>query len=309
MQTFEFDPPLSRVALGTWAMGGRDWGESDDALSIRTIHAALDCGINVFDTAPAYGPAHAEELLGRALKGRRDEAFVATKVGVRWTEVRYYQDLTRASVREECESSLRRLGTDRIDLLQVHWPHDETPLEETMAALSELREEGRIRHIGVSNFDVPLLERARAAAEVAFLQPPFHLFFRGIEAEILPYCLEHGIATLVYGPLCKGLLTGKFLDGSVPEDIRRKDPFFDPAVLPRLLEITARLKTVAGEAGITLAQLALSWTLSRPGVSSVIVGARSPEQIGENAKAGEIALGRDVLLAVEHVLGDAPHVV
>ncbi|MHC4944382.1 MAG: aldo/keto reductase [Planctomycetota bacterium] len=312
MQTFFFGEnprPLSRVALGTWAMGGADWGKSDDAHSIRTIHTALDLGIDLFDTAPVYGLGHAEEVLGRALKGKRDRAFVATKVGIRWTEVRYYQDLSAASVKKECDESLKRLGTEWIDLLQIHWPHGETPLSETMGALNDLKAEGKIRHIGVSNFDVKLMREARSHGIVDFLQPPFHLFFRGAEEEILPFCKEAGIATLIYGPLCKGLLTGKFLDKPVPEDIRQKDPFFDPKVLPRLLEITARLEAFADKEGITLAQLALAWTLARPGISCVIVGARSPEQIRETAEAGEINLSIETLQGVESCIQEAPHVV
>lgn len=311
MRSFVFGEgeELSRIALGTWPMDGRDWGDADDEVSIRTIHRAIDLGIDVIDTAPAYGPAHAEEVLGRALEGRRDRVFLASKCGVRWNDVHYYQDLSYASVREECENSLQRLRTDVIDLMQVHWPHAESPLEDTMRALSELKQEGKIRHIGVSNFTVEQMEEARSYAEVVAVQPPYHLFFRGAEESVLPYCARNDLATLVYGPLCKGLLTGKFLSKPIPEDIRRKDPFFGDEVLPALLAVVGRLADVACDAGMTTGQLALAYTLTRPGVSCAIVGARTPEQIEETAQAGEIDLPDDILEAVGACLAEAPFVV
>jgi aryl-alcohol dehydrogenase-like predicted oxidoreductase len=310
MRTFRIageERPLSRIALGTWSHGGRDWdGPLDDERSIATVHAALDLGINVIDTAPAYGPAHAEEVLGRALEGRRDEAFVATKIGVRWTDVAYYQDLSPASVREECEQSLRRLRTDRIDLLQIHWPHAETPLEHTLDTMLALQREGKVVHLGVSNFDISLLEQATAHAPVSFLQPPYHLFYRDVESELLPWCVDHGLATLVYGPLCKGLLTGKFLEAPIPDDIRRQDPFFGEGFLPTLLEITGELAELAQGQGLTLAELALAYTLARPGVSAAIVGARSPEQIAQTARAAEVDLDPGLAEAVAARIARSP---
>jgi aryl-alcohol dehydrogenase-like predicted oxidoreductase len=317
LRTFPFGPerrPLSRIVFGTFPLDGRDWGATDDALSIRAIHAALDAGIDAFDTAPAYGPEHSERILGRALRewpgarGAGPAPFIATKVGVRWNTVRYYQDLSAASVREECEASLRRLQVPVIDLLQIHWPHGETPLAETLGALEALRAEGRIRFVGVSNFDVPLLEEASRHATIDGLQPPYHLFMRGIERQILPWCRAHGVATLGYGVLCKGLLTGKFRDGNVPEDIRRMDPFFGPEVLPRLLPIVERLVALAGDLRITPGQLAMAYALSRPGLSAVIAGARTPEQARENAAAGDVVLDAAALAAVEELITAAPHV-
>lgn len=300
--------PLSRIALGTFAFDGRYWGPADDPQAVSTIHAALDAGINVFDTAPSYGPEHAEVVLGRALRDRRDRAFIATKVGIRWNDVRFYQDLSAASVREECEASLRRLRTDVIDLLQIHWPHGETPLAETFGALFALRAEGKIRHVGVSNFGVGLLEEALALGPVEFLQPPYHLFMRGAETEILPWCAAHGVRTLGYGALCKGLLTGKFSTRPVPEDIRRQDPFFGPEVLPRLIAIAQRLGELATRLELTPGQLALAWALTRPGLDAVIAGARSPEQVRENAAAADVNLEPAALAAVQACLADAPHV-
>jgi len=300
--------PRSRIVLGTFPFDGRGWGPADDPQAVRTVHAALDAGIDVFDTAPAYGPEHAEVVLGRALAGRRGRVFLATKVGVRWNEVRYYQDLSPASVREECEASLRRLRTDVIDLLQIHWPHGETPLAETLGAMFALRAEGKIRHVGVSNFGVGLMEEALAVGPVEFLQPPYHLFMRGAEAQMLPWCAAHGVRTLGYGALCKGLLTGKFSKQPVPEDVRRQDPFFGPEVLPTLLAITERLGRVAAGLGLTTGQLALAWALTRPGLDAVIVGSRSPEQVRENAAAADARLDPAALAAVEACLADAPHV-
>jgi len=312
MQRFTFkdgEVDLPRIILGTWPFDGRDWGEPDDDEAVRTIRLALDLGIDAFDTAPVYGPEHCEIVLGQALEGRRQEAFIASKVGIRWNQVHLYQDLRYDSVKEECENSLRRLRTDWIDLLQIHWPHHETPLEEAMRALVDLREEGKIRFIGVSNFGVDLMEQARAVTELDSLQPPYHLFFRGVEAEILPYCQERDIPTLIYGPLCKGMLTGKFQDRPIPDDIRRKDPFFGDDVLPRLLEVVARLGEIAGRAGITTGQLALAYTLTRPGISAALVGARNPAQLRENAAAGDVTLAPEVISEVAECVQTAPHVV
>ncbi|MCB9882007.1 MAG: aldo/keto reductase [Planctomycetes bacterium] len=312
MNTFPFGPSaqrLSRIGLGTWPMDGRDWGEPDDELAIATIHTALDLGVNVFDTAPAYGPAHCEEVLGRALVGRREEAFVATKCGIRWNEVRYYQDLSPDSIRFECEESLRRLRTDHIDLLQIHWPHDATPLEDSLDAMERLQQEGKVLHLGVSNFEVPLLERALARAPIASLQPPYHLFMRGVERELLPYCRERGLATFVYGPLCKGLLSGKWQRRPIPDDIRRKDPFFGEGVLEQLLPLVDELVELARTAEMTPAQLALAHALSRPGISCALVGARRPEQIRETARAAELTMSDELSQCVENIVGRAPRVV
>jgi len=300
---------LSRVALGTFPFDGREWGPADDPRAVSTIHAALDAGISVFDSAPSYGPEHAEVVLGRALHDRRDRAFIATKVGIRWNTVRYYQDLGAASVREECEASLRRLRTDVIDLLQIHWPHAETPLSETMVALAALKAEGKVRHVGVSNFTPAQLEEARRHGAVETLQPLHSLLARGAEETLLPFCAAHGMPVLTYGALCRGLLAGRFADGVVPDDIRRKDHFFGPDVLPRILPHVVRFNALARELGQPPGRLAIAWALTRPGVSAVIVGARSPEQARENAAAGAVALDPATCAAVEACFADAPKVV
>ncbi|HEX5009690.1 MAG TPA: aldo/keto reductase [Planctomycetota bacterium] len=300
---------LSRVALGTFPFDGREWGPADDPRAVSTIHAALDAGIAVFDTAPAYGPEHAEVVLGRALHDRRDRAFIATKVGVRWNTVRYYQDLTAASVREECEASLRRLRTDRIDLLQIHWPHAETPLAETMDALAALKAAGKVRHVGVSNFTPEQLEEARRHSPVETLQPLHSLLARGAEETLLPWCAAHGVPVLSYGVLCRGLLAGRFAEGAVPDDFRRKDPFFSDEVLPRIRPFVARFNDLARRLGKPPGQLAIAWALTRPGLSAVIVGARSPEQARANAAAADVTLDAATLAAIDECFADAPRVV
>lgn len=300
---------LSRVALGTFPFDGREWGPADDPRAVGTIHAALDAGINVFDSAPSYGPEHAEVVLGRALADRRDRAFIATKVGIRWNTVRYYQDLSPASVREECEASLRRLRTDRIDLLQIHWPHADTPLAETMVALGALKAEGKVRHVGVSNFTIAQLEEARLHGPVETLQPLHSLLARGAEEALLPWCAAHGVPVLTYGALCRGLLAGRFADGVVPDDIRRKDHFFGPDVLPRILPHVVRFNALARELGQPPGQLAIAWALTRPGVSAVIVGARSPEQARTNAAAADLTLDAATLAAIDAWAADTPRVV
>ena len=311
MRTFAFpgEPrPLSRVALGTFPFDGREWGPADDPAAVRTIHAALDAGINVFDSAPSYGPEHAEVVLGRALADRRDRAFVATKVGIRWNTVRYYQDLTAASVREECEASLRRLRTDRIDLLQIHWPHAETPLAETMRALAALKAEGKVRHIGVSNFTVEQLEEARRHGPVEGLQPLWSPLLRGADETLLPWCAAHGVPVLAYGVLVRGLLAGRFLDGVVPDDLRRKDPHFAPDYFARVLPFARRFAEVARELGMPPGHLAIACALAQPGLSAVIVGARAPEQAHQNAAAADVVLDAEALAAVEACFAEAPRV-
>ena len=197
---------VSRVGLGTWAIGGWMWGGSDDAQSIETIRAALDHGVNLIDTAPVYGFGHSEEVVGKALAGLRGRAVIATKVGLEWKDGNVFRNASRERINSEIEDSLRRLQTDHIDIYQVHWPDPKTPVEETAEAMKALLDQGKIGAIGVSNFSVAQMERFRAVAPIHVLQPPYNLFEREIEAEILPYCLRHGIATFGYGALCRGLL-------------------------------------------------------------------------------------------------------
>src|ERR1700688_4233908 len=240
---------VSRVALGTWAMGGWMWGGTDERKSVATIRAALDQGINLIDTAPVYGFGVAEEIVGKAVaaKGLRSRAVISTKVGLEWRDGKVYRNASRTRIMQEIDASLTRLRTDYIDIYQVHWPDPLVPIEETADAMLTLYEQGKIRAIGVSNFSVEQMVRFREVAPLHVLQSPYNLFEREIEAEILPYCQANRIVTLGYGALCRGLLTGRMesdtrFDG---DDIRRTDPKFQPPRLAQYLAAVERLPRLA----------------------------------------------------------------
>ncbi|MDB6123246.1 MAG: putative oxidoreductase, partial [Pedosphaera sp.] len=264
----------SRVGLGTWAMGGISWGHTDDAESIRTIHSALDRGINLIDTAPVYGDGHAEEVVGRAVaeRGGREQMIIATKVGLEWRGDTIFRIATRERIFEEIEASLRRLQTDYIDLYQVHWPDPLVPIEETAEAMLELKRKGKIRAIGVSNYSEGEMERFRRVAPLASAQPPYNIFERAAEG-IIAWCHEHGVATLVYEVLCRGLLTGQ-IDADTrfgEDDLRRTDPKFQPPRFAQYLAAVDRLKELArNRYGKSLLALAVRWALDQPGVSVVL---------------------------------------
>jgi len=275
-------PRVSRVGLGTWAIGGWMWGGSDDAQSIETIRAALDHGVNLIDTAPVYGFGRSEEVVGQALAGRRGRAVIATKVGLEWKDGKVFRNASRARINQEIEDSLRRLQTDHIDIYQVHWPDPKTPIEETAEAMKALLDQGKIGAIGVSNFSVEQMERFRKTAPIHVLQPPYNLFEREIEADILPYCLKHDIATFGYGALCRGLLSGRMKPDTVFDagDLRRDDPKFKPPRFARYLAAVERLDRLARERfGKRVIHLAARWVLDQ-GVSTALWGARRPDQLG-----------------------------
>jgi aryl-alcohol dehydrogenase-like predicted oxidoreductase len=308
----ETELKVSRICFGTWQVGG-DWGDVDVDEAKSAVRCALELGINFFDTAHAYGFGRAERLLGEALapelRSRREEVVIATKGGLRLDGDELRRDSSPESLREGLERSLSELGTDHVDLLQVHWPDSETPFEETAAALEDLVREGKARYVGVSNFDARQMAAFQRARKIDALQPPYHIFRREIEAEILPYCREHGIGVLVYGPLAHGLLTGK-LDESTEfgdGDWRRESELFSGEEFRRNLSIVRELERYAAEHGWSVAQLAIAWTLSTPGVDVAIVGARSPEQIEGTAPAGAVDLSaRDRQDADEIVEGAVP---
>jgi aryl-alcohol dehydrogenase-like predicted oxidoreductase len=272
---------VSRVALGTWAMGGWMWGGTDQRESVATIRAALHRGINLIDTAPVYGFGVSEEIVGAALEGVRGEAVIATKVGIEWRDGKVFRNATRARILKEVDDSLRRLRTDYIDIYQVHWPDPLVPVEETAEAMRSLFEQGKIRAIGVSNFSVEQMTRFRRVAPLHVLQPPYNLFERAIEAQILPYCRAHGIATLGYGALCRGLLSGRIrpdttFDG---DDLRRVDPKFQPPRLAQYLEAVRQLDELAQRRfQRRVIQLAVRWMLDQ-GISVALWGARRPDQL------------------------------
>jgi len=273
----------SRIALGTWAMGGWMWGGSEDKESIRTIHAALDHGINLIDTAPIYGYGRSEEIVGEALRlgGRRDSVILATKVGLDWTNGKVERNSTRQRILHEFEDSLRRLQTDYVDIYQVHWPDPLVPIEETAATLRELYGQGRIRAIGVSNYSPAEMARFSAVAPLHTIQPPYNLFEREIEDEILPFAVGRRITTLTYGALCRGLLSGAMhLDRQFASGDMRKttDPKFQPPHFAEYLNAASRLDAFARENyGKRVIHLAVRWLLDQPGVGVALWGARHPE--------------------------------
>jgi len=299
---------VSVIAFGTWAYGG-DWGVADLQESKDTIHHALDLGINMFDTAQGYGFGAAEQVLAEALRVRasREDVIIATKGGLRMDGDRLLRDASRRWLREGVESSLRNLGTDYIDLYQVHWPDLYTPPEETAAALEELVGEGKIRHVGVSNYDADRMRALGGVGRVETLQPPYHLFRREIEATILPYTAEHDIGVLVYGPLAHGLLSGRMSESTIfdSDDWRSKSPDFTGETFRQNLAVVERLKGLARERDISLPQLAAAWTLAHPAVHVAIVGARRPSQLDETAAAADIKLSEADLQEIDAVLVDA----
>ncbi|HEX6597603.1 MAG TPA: aldo/keto reductase [Acidimicrobiales bacterium] len=302
---------ITRVGLGAWAIGGNGWqggwGAQDDGESVATILRAVEWGINWIDTAAAYGLGHAEEVVGKALGQLPDNErpLVFTKCGLVWepggTTVRNV--LAPASIRQECEDSLRRLGVDRIDLYQFHWPtHDGTPVEDSWATMAALVEEGKVAAIGVSNFDVDLLERCQAVRPVDTLQPELNLVARDTAGTVIPWAAEHGLGTIVYSPMRSGLLTGAFTSeraANLPEDDWRRDhdDFRQPG-LSRNLALVARLEGIAAYAGCSLAELVVAWALACPGVTGAIVGARRPDQIEGWIGAAQVAIEPTLLDAI-----------
>src|SRR5437867_4613720 len=287
---------VSAIAFGTWAFGG-DWGSFDAHESGAAIHHALDLGVTFFDTAQAYGFGVSERLLADALweRARRDEVIVATKGGLRMEGQTLLRDASARWLRQGTESSLRNLRTDYIDLYQVHWPDVRTPPEETGRVLEELVREGKIRHLGVSNYDAKQMDELARYGRAETLQPPYHMFRRDIEAEILPYTAEQDIGVLAYGPLAHGLLTGTMsIHTTFPaDDWRSHSSDFTGERFRRNLEAVDRLEEFARTRGISLPQLAVAWTLSNPAVQVAIVGARRPARLEATAAAAGVELSAD----------------
>jgi len=283
----------SVIGLGTWVMGGWLWGGANENESLATIREALDLGVNLIDTAPIYGHGLAEELVGKALRasGQRDRVILATKVGLEWDtgKTKVWRNSSRARILKEIRESLHRLETDYVDLYQVHWPDTKIPFHETMETLLELQQQKIIRFIGVSNFSLPQLQECLAVGPVHSYQPPFNLFERKVEQELLPFCLSHHIGTLVYGPLCRGLLSGKYQghERFSHDDIRASDPKFVQPRFDEYVTCVNRLRPLAQTHGKTIGQLAIRWCLDQSGVTVALCGARSPEQIRENVGAAD----------------------
>jgi aryl-alcohol dehydrogenase-like predicted oxidoreductase len=273
----------SRIGLGTWAIGGWMWGGTDEAQSIATIRSAVERGVTLIDTAPVYGFGRSEQIVGKALAegGLRSKVQIATKVGLRWKDGRIWRDSSLARIRQEIEDSLRRLRTDVIDLYQVHWPDLETPFAETARALEDLRRDGKIRAIGVSNYSPDQMDAFRAAARLDAVQPPYNLLEREIEADVLPYAKSSGLAVLSYGALCRGLLSGRMTAGTTFEgdDLRKVDPKFQGDRFRQYLAAVDDLKKLARERfGKSVLALAVRWVLDQ-GPTIALWGARSPDQM------------------------------
>lgn len=273
----------SRIGLGTWAIGGWMWGGTDEAELIETIRFAVERGVTLIDTAPVYGFGHAEEIVGKALAegALRDKVTIATKVGLAWKDGALYRDSRPARIRKEIEDLLRRLRTDVIDLYQVHWPDLETPIAETASALEDLRREGKIRAIGVSNYSPAQMDAFRSAAKLDAVQPPYNLFEREIEVDVLPFAKDTGLTVVSYGALCRGLLSGRMTTHTKFEgdDLRKVDPKFQAARFPQYLAAVDELKKLARERfGKSVLALAVRWVLDQ-GPTIALWGARHPGQL------------------------------
>jgi aryl-alcohol dehydrogenase-like predicted oxidoreductase len=297
-------PEISVVGFGAWEAGGDAWGPnpSDDEV-VEAMRAGFDAGITWIDTAEGYGSGKSEELVARGIEGRRDEVVVATKVAPR----PYGSGFRRDQVRSACQGSLGRLGIDRIDLYQLHWPEDDVPVEETWEAMAALVEDGLVRHIGVSNFDQDLIERCEAIRHVDSLQPHFSMLHLG-NRDLIRWCGERGIGVVTYGSLGSGLLTGAITMETRFDDRdwrSGKDGggsykrFFAPGKKERSLAVTDTLRPIAERMGISVSQLALAWTFHQPGVTSVIAGSRNPRHVQDNAAAGDVELDQEILTEIE----------
>jgi aryl-alcohol dehydrogenase-like predicted oxidoreductase len=301
---------VSRICFGTWQAGG-DWGHVDRAQITGAIRAARAAGIDFFDTAQAYGFGASEQLLGEALaddiRHRRNEIVIATKGGLRLDGTQLLRDASPQWLRRGVESSLKALGTDYIDLYQVHWPDPKTPLAETAAALDALVREGKIRYVGASNFDVAQIAEFCKTRKLDALQPPYHLFRRDAEREILPYCKKRGIGVLAYGPLAHGLLSGTMTASTTfePSDWRSASPLFHGEAFQTNLAVVEELKRFAAQKSISVAQLAIAWVLANPAVDVAIVGVRNPKHVEELAAASNIELSPDDLRAIDVVMARA----
>jgi aryl-alcohol dehydrogenase-like predicted oxidoreductase len=303
------DTPVSRIGLGTWAIGGSMWGGTDDTLSVAAIRNALDAGISLIDTAPAYGFGHSEEVVGKALQGVRNRAVIATKAALDWPDGKVRRNATAARIRTEIEDSLRRLRTDRIDLYQVHWPDPLVPHEETATELERLRREGKILAIGVSNYSPDQMDGFRRSARLAAVQPPYNLFERAIERDVLPYAKRNGLTVLAYGALCRGLLSGRIDAGTAfgGDDLRRSDPKFQPPRFEQYLAAVKALQRFAEERhGKTVLALAVRWILDQ-GPTVALWGARRPEQLDGIDAAFGWKLDADDLRQIDALL--AEHIV
>lgn len=309
------DLQLTPIGFGAWAIGGGNWefawGAQDDNESLRTIEHALDSGINWIDTAAIYGLGHSEEVVGRALKGRAQRPYIFTKCSMRWHADRsIYRSLKRESLQEELDNSLRRLGVDVIDLYQIHWPMPEDEIEEGWETLARFKEQGKVRFIGVSNFNVAQMKRIQKIAPITSLQPPYSLLRRDIETEILPFCREHGIGVINYSPMLSGMLTGKMtaerIENLPQDDWRKRSPNFKEPKLSRNLALAELLKEIGQAHGVQAGVVAIAWTLRNPAITAAIVGARRPDQVDGILPAATFRLSDAEAARIETWLAEHP---
>ncbi len=301
------DMRITPVGFGAWAIGGSweyGWGPQDDEESIGAIQRALDFGVNWIDTAPAYGLGRSEEVIARALKGRADKPYIFTKCEIRWhPNGELYYSLKAESIREEIENSLRRLQVDVIDLYQIHWPDPDEDIEEAWTTLAQLKEEGKVRWIGVSNFNVEQMRRAMKIAPITSLQPPYSLLNREVEEDILPFCRENNIGVIVYSPMASGLLTGAMTVervASLPDDDwRKRNAEFQMPRLERNLELAALLGRIGQRYNQSAGAVAVAWTLHHPAVTGAIVGARRASQVDSSFAGGTFTLSHAEIAEIE----------
>jgi aryl-alcohol dehydrogenase-like predicted oxidoreductase len=305
------DMQITPLGIGAWAMGGGGWqfgwGPQDDNNSIAAIHAALDAGINWIDTAAVYGLGHSEEVVAQALKGRSRRPYVFTKCALIWNEKgEIGHSLKASSVRREVEASLKRLQVDVIDLYQIHWPDPPQEIEEGWETMAKLKQEGKVRWIGVSNFDVEQMERARKIAPITSLQPPYSIIRPDVERDILPYCARNQIGVIVYSPMQSGLLSGamtrKRIANMPEDDFRKRNSHFQEPELTRNLELAKLLRNIGVRNRRKPGEVAIAWTLRRPEVTGAIVGMRSPEQVKGVIRAAEFRLGSEEIARIESFL-------
>jgi aryl-alcohol dehydrogenase-like predicted oxidoreductase len=309
------DLHLTPIGYGAWAIGGGNWefawGAQDDDESVRTIERALDAGINWIDTAAIYGLGHSEEVVAKALKNATSEPYIFTKCSMRWNDSRQiYRSLKAKSLQEELENSLRRLNVDMIDLYQIHWPNPEDELEEGWETLARFQEEGKVRYIGVSNFNVEQMKRVQKIAPITSLQPPYSLLRRDIEAEILPFCQQNNIGVINYSPMASGLLTGKMTAERIAQmpadDWRKRSPNFKEPKLARNLKLVELLREIGKEHNVEPGVVAIAWTLRHPVITAAIVGARRPDQVDGILPAATFRLSPQEIERIEEFLRANP---
>lgn len=318
----ESGPECSSVALGAWAIGGWMWGGTDRKDALRAIRSCPEYGVTTIDTAPVYGFGLSEELVGEAIRGSRNRYEILTKCGLTWTgkkgvfhfktadqrgnPLEIYKYSARERIIEECEGSLKRLGIDCIDLYQVHWPDDSTPIEETMEALSRLQQQGKIRAAGVSNYNVEQISRATSVIRLASNQVPYSMLKRGIEKDMVPWCLENRCSILAYSPLQRGLLTGKIKPTTTfgKGDSRPETPHFRKENIVLTNRFLDSIRPLADRKAATLGQLAIAWTLRQPGITLALVGARNEKQVKQNAGAAALKITDEEIREINHALDE-----